>query len=66
MSKYFVMVPVRLNGSVPDRRFRVEMEYNGEITKDAVAEMQRVAREYVAGKKIDIRDNEEIKIYRGK
>lgn len=64
MAKYLVMVPVTLDGPVPDRRFRVEVDYNGEITKDAVAEMRRIARNYVAGKKIIIRDNEKIEIYR--
>lgn len=64
MAKYLVMVPVTLAGSVPNRRFRVEVEYNGEINKEATAEMRRVAREYVAGKKITIRDDEKIEIYR--
>lgn len=64
MAKYLVMVPVTLNGSVPNRRFRVEVEYAGEIDKDAVAKIRNVAREYVEGKKIHIRTDEKIEIYR--
>ena len=65
MSKYLVMVPVNLPSAVmPHRRFRVEVQYDGEITKEAADKIIKVAREYVESKKIEIVEGDKIEIYR--
>lgn len=46
---FSVMVPIQwTNGST--NRFTVEMGFDGELTKEAIADMKQKAREYVLGK----------------
>lgn len=62
--RYTVMVPVISPGTGDYRRFRVEMQYDGEITKAVAANMRKQAAEYVQGRQIEIRMGETIEIYR--
>jgi hypothetical protein len=56
-------VPVIMPVTGDHRRFRVEIKYDGEITREALDKIRNTAREYVTSKKITIRD-EKIDVYR--
>jgi hypothetical protein len=46
---FSVMVPIRwTNGT--ENRFKVDMGFDGELTKEAIADMKQKARDYVLSK----------------
>lgn len=46
---FFVMVPIRWTDGT-ENRFKVEMGFDGELTKESITDMKQKARAYVLGR----------------
>jgi hypothetical protein len=62
MAQYNVMVPVEWAGST--NRFRVPVRFDGELTKQGIAEIKKVAVDYVISKGQALAEHGKIEIYR--
>lgn len=63
MPKFLAMVPVIMPGTGAHRRFKVEIQYDGELNAEGITKIRKAAFDHVQGKKIQTR-NDKIEVYR--